>query len=92
MTGMLSKSQSFILYKHFLFLINLPYLSDFINPFLKYLVKKIEKTFYGDQPLSAFHRFLNAKFSDRLYFTWTLFEKHIMYYSVLPYYILTTKV
>ena len=43
MIGMLIKPQSFTLNRHFLFLINLPYFSNFISLFLKYLVKKMEK-------------------------------------------------
>ena len=66
-----------------MFLINLPYVSKVISPLLKISGQKSWRTFCRDHPLSLFHRFLNAKFFNRSWFTWTLFEKHIMYYSFL---------
>ena len=69
-TGMLIKLQSFIPYKNiFFFLMNLPYVSNFVSPFFKISGQKYWKSFCRDQPLSLFHRFLNLKFSNRLYFT-----------------------
>ena len=77
MIGMLIKPQSFILYKHFFVFNKLPHVSNFVSPFFKISGQKNWKTFCRDQPLFLFHRFLHSKFSNRLYFTWTLFEKHI---------------
>ena len=69
----------------FLFLINLPNVSKF-----KVLFKI---TFCRDQPLSFFHRFLNANFSIRFNFTSNLLEKRtFIHYSVFPCYISTAKI
>ena len=72
-----------ILYKHFFVFINLPYVSNFIRLFLKYLVKKFKNLLQIAAFVSFFYRLLNAKFSNILYFTWTLFEKHLVYYLLL---------
>ena len=46
--------------------------------------QKNRKTICRDQSLSLFHRFLNAKFSSRLYFTWK--THHVLFSSSMLYY------
>ena len=60
--------ESYILYMLFLFLINLPSVSNFKSPFENAWSKKLKNS-HKDQPFSFFHIFLNAKFSNRFNYT-----------------------